>query len=63
MSQQSSELIIQLSMHFLNYLSDTSNNVCTVDGKKTITPAHVVGALQQLKMQKYLAKILELDLD
>jgi len=38
MSQQSSELIIQLAMHFLNYLSDISNNMCNAEGKKTITP-------------------------
>lgn len=46
MSQQSSELIIQLSMHFLNFLSDTSNNMCNGEGKKTITPSHVVKALK-----------------
>ena len=45
MSQQSSELIIQLAMHFLHYLSDTSNNVCNNEGKKTITPSHVIKAL------------------
>jgi histone H3/H4 len=45
MSQQTSDLIIQLAMHFLNYLSDTSNNVCNGEGKKTITPSHVVRAL------------------
>jgi histone H3/H4 len=46
MSQQSSDLLIQLSMHFLNYLSDTSNNMCNAEGKKTITPSHVVKALK-----------------
>lgn len=45
MSQQSSELIISLAMHFLNYLADTSNNVCNIEGKKTITPSHVGTAL------------------
>jgi histone H3/H4 len=46
MSQQSSDLIIQLTMHFLNYLSDTSNNACNAEGKKTITPGHVAKALK-----------------
>jgi hypothetical protein len=46
LSQQSSELIIQLTMHFLNYLSDTSNNACNAEGKKTITPGHVAKALK-----------------
>lgn len=46
MSQQSTELVISLMMHFLHYLSDTSNNVCSAEGKKTITPPHVIKALQ-----------------
>lgn len=46
MSQSSCDLIIQLSMHFLNYLSDTSNNVCNAEGRKTITPSHIVKALK-----------------
>lgn len=46
MSCQSSDLIIQLSMNFLHYLSDMSNNVCNDDGKKTITPSHVAKALK-----------------
>ena len=46
MSCQSSDLIIQLSMNFLHYLSDMSNNVCNELGKKTITPSHVVKALK-----------------
>jgi histone H3/H4 len=46
MSCQSSDLIIQLTMRFLNYLSDTSNNVCNDEGKKTITPSHVAKALK-----------------
>ena len=56
-------------MSYLNILSDTANNVCNDEGKKTITPQHVVKALrvfqflvnfQELKMDSYLAKILEL---
>jgi histone H3/H4 len=61
MSQQSSDLIVQLSMHFLNYLSDTSNNVCNKEGKKTITPTHVVHALKELKMHSYISEILKME--
>lgn len=70
MTQQSTDLVINLMMHFLHYLSDTSNNMCNAEGKKTITPPHVIKALkvspsstnlQQLKMHGYLAKILEID--
>lgn len=61
MSQQSSDLIVQLAMHFLNYLSDTSNNVCNKEGKKTITPTHVVQALKELKMQSYITEILKME--
>ena len=50
MSQQSSDLIIQLTMHFLNYLSDTSNNACSAEGKKTITPGHVAKALKVITL-------------
>ena len=46
MTCQSSDLIIQLTMRFLNILSDTSNNVCNENGKKTITPNHVAKALK-----------------
>jgi histone H3/H4 len=63
MSQQSSDLIVQLSMHFLNYLSDTSNNVCNKEGKKTITPTHVVQALRELKMNSYVGQILHMGED
>jgi len=61
MSQQSSDFIVQLAMHFLNYLSDTSNNVCNKEGKKTITPTHVVQALKELKMQSYITEILKME--
>lgn len=46
MSCQSSDLIIQLTMNFLNYISDTANNVCNEENKKTITPSHVAKALK-----------------
>ena len=46
MSCQSSDLIIQLTMSYLNILSDTANNVCNEEGKKTITPSHVAKALK-----------------
>ena len=46
MTSQSSDLIIQLTMNFLHYLSHTSNNKCNDDGKKTITPSHVAKALK-----------------
>ena len=52
MSQQSSDLIIQLTMHFLNYLSDTSINACNAEGKKTMTPGHVAKALK-VKLREY----------
>lgn len=74
MSCQASDLIIQLSMHYLHYLSDRSNVVCNLDEKKTITPSHVAKALkvridsskkmmQDLKMDCYLSKILELGIE
>ena len=47
-------------MHFLNYLADTSNNVCNAEGKKTITPSHVVRALQELKMNSYIIDLLKM---
>jgi hypothetical protein len=46
MACSSSDLIIQLTMNFLHYLSDMSNNACNVEGKKTITPSHVAKALK-----------------
>lgn len=46
MTCQSSDLIIQLSMNFLHFISDMSNNVCNEEGKKTITPSHVAKALK-----------------
>ncbi|CDW81770.1 histone-fold-containing protein [Stylonychia lemnae] len=63
MSCQSSDLIIQLSMNFLHYISDMSNNVCNEEGKKTITPSHVAKALKDLKMDTYLSQILQLGID
>lgn len=75
MSCQSSDLIIQLTMNYLVYISDMSNNICNDEGKKTITPSHVAKALkvkfkyemthfkQELKMDKYLKQILELGLE
>ena len=33
-------------MSYLNILSDTANNVCNEEGKKTITPSHVAKALK-----------------
>jgi histone H3/H4 len=48
MSSQSSDLLIQLTMHFLNYISDSANNICNDENKKTITPSHVAKALKVL---------------
>jgi histone H3/H4 len=52
MTCQSSELIIQMTMTYLNYLSDQANNVCSNEGKKTITPSHVASALKVRKLDK-----------
>ena len=45
MSNTSRDLLISLSMTFLNHLADVSNNICTKRDKKTIIPEHVFDAM------------------
>ena len=61
-TQQSCDLISQLTAHFLTHLASNSNDLCNDAGKKTISHQHVGAALKKMKMDSILAKILELDL-
>lgn len=51
MSCSTNDLLVQLTMNFLHYLSDMSNTACNNEGKKTITPQHVLKALKVSSQQ------------
>jgi len=41
-----SEFVTQIGNIFVSYISDEANNICTEEEKKTITPMHVIKALE-----------------
>lgn len=51
------ELIAQCCSEFVQLLSSEANEICEGDSKKTITPEHVLRALKQLGLQRYLADV------
>lgn len=60
-SQESTDLIRELTIKFLNHLADQSNHICLRESKKTISMDHVASSLKGMKMETYLAKILKCD--
>lgn len=47
------ELIAECCTEFVQLLSSEANDICEKDKKKTITPEHVLRALQQLGLEAY----------
>ncbi|KAI0562031.1 Histone-like transcription factor (CBF/NF-Y) [Gracilaria domingensis] len=47
------ELIAECCTEFVQLLSSEANEICEKDNKKTITPEHVLRALEQLGLQKF----------
>jgi down-regulator of transcription 1 len=53
------ELIADCCSEFVQLLSSEANEVCEKDAKKTITPEHVLRALQQLGFERYFTEVAE----
>lgn len=60
-SNDTNDILLAMATEFVNHLSSTSNDVCLAGGKKTISQIHVAEAMQNLKLNSYLAKIMNLD--
>lgn len=56
-STNSKDLILLLSMTFLNTLAAKSNNVCAAKNKKTVCPDHVIDAMVEMNLSPYFAKM------
>ena len=57
-SNEANDVILQMSSEFVNHLSSISNDICLENGKKTISQGHVAEAMKKLKIDAYLAKIM-----
>ena len=57
LTSETRELIAECCTEFVQLLSTEANDICEQDKKKTITPEHVLRALQQLGLNKYLARV------
>lgn len=53
------ELIADCCSEFVQLLSSEANEICEKDAKKTITPEHVLRALQQLGFERYFQEVAE----
>lgn len=53
------ELIAECCTEFVQLLSSEANEICEKDKKKTITPEHVLRALQQLGLDRFHADVKE----
>ncbi len=51
------DLIANCCSEFVQLLSSEANEICEKDSKKTITPEHVLRALTQLGLDRYLAEV------
>jgi histone H3/H4 len=60
-TNEANEVILKLSNEFVNHLSSISNDICLEGGKKTISQAHVAEAMKKLKLNTYLAKIMNVE--
>lgn len=53
------ELIADCCSEFVQLLSSEANDICEKDQKKTITPEHLLRALQQLGFERYFREVAE----
>lgn len=53
------ELIADCCSEFVQLLSSEANDICERDQKKTITPEHLLRALQQLGFERYFREVAE----
>lgn len=60
-SNETNDMILAMSCEFVNHLSSTSNDICLEGGKKTISQSHVAESMKNMKLQSYLAKILNVE--
>eukprot|EP01137_Pigoraptor_chileana_P015161 Opistho-2@70759 len=51
------ELLMDCCTEFIQLLSSEANEVCTKDGRKTISPEHVFKALESLGFEEYVADV------
>lgn len=56
---ESRELIAECCTEFVQLLSTEANDICEEDKRKTITPEHVLRAIEQLGLNKYREKVEE----
>ena len=59
-SQEAVDLIRDICVNFVVFISAESNKVCLEDDKKTISDVHISKVLKQNHMKKYLAEILKI---
>lgn len=57
LTAETRELIAQCCSEFVQLLSSEANEICESDSKKTITPEHVLRALTQLGLERYLPEV------
>lgn len=60
-STEANEIILSMTKEFVDHLSSISNDICLEGGKKTISQGHVAEALKKLKLDAYLAKIMNME--
>jgi histone H3/H4 len=60
-STEANEIILGMTKEFVDHLSSISNDICLEGGKKTISQGHVAEALKKLKLNTYLAKIMNME--
>jgi histone H3/H4 len=60
-STEANEVVLDLTKEFVNHLSSISNDICLEGGKKTISQGHVAEAMKKLKINDYLAKIMNVE--
>lgn len=53
------ELIVACCTEFVQLLSSEANEICEKDKKKTITPEHVLRALDTLGMERFKDQVIE----
>ncbi|KAF8322276.1 histone-fold-containing protein [Clavulina sp. PMI_390] len=58
-SRETRDLIIECCIEFIHLVSSQANEICDKESRKTISPEHIMTALEQLEFEHFLPEIKE----
>ncbi len=56
-SKESRDLLIECCVEFIHLVSSEANEICEKDSRKTISPEHIMSALQALGFESFITNV------